>query len=240
VKEQDKHMPNGPWVFDADVARVFPDMISRSIPGYATMRESVSRTASYFLDNMASNKTLLDVGSSRGDTIYDILDSVQNPNSVRAVGVDSSPEMCEIARGLFGDLPNVEFIDADITSVDITPGKYGIITSVLTAQFIPLELRQEFFKNVHTGLSFDGAFIIVEKVLGETPTTQSILVDIYHQHKKDRGYSQVQIDEKKKALSGVLVPLRASENEELLRSAGFSQIQRFWQCLNFAGWIALK
>lgn len=40
------------------------------------------------------------------------------------------------------------------------------------------------------------------------------------------------------ALENMLVPLSAAENERLLRAAGFRSVERFWQCLNFARWIA--
>ena len=42
------------------------------------------------------------------------------------------------------------------------------------------------------------------------------------------------------SLEGVLVPVTASWNEELLAKAGFKQIDCFWRWMNFAGWIAIK
>jgi tRNA (cmo5U34)-methyltransferase len=97
-----------------------------------------------------------------------------------------------------------------------------------------------FYEQVHNGLSGDGVFIVVEKVLGETPVSQALLVDTYHNFKRDKGYTDEQIEDKRKSLQGVLVPLRASENESMLKDAGFTDVQRFWQCLNFAGWVAFK
>lgn len=237
---KDNYIPTGKWKFDEQVTAVFPDMISRSIPGYGTMRESVVRVAKRFLNAKQSGQYLLDLGCSRGDVIYDVLDSLDTEVEVSCVGVDSSREMIFAAEELFRDFDNVNFVLGDITSIEITPGKYTVIASVLTAQFIPLDVRQEFYKNVHKGLSYDGVFIVVEKVLGETPTSQGLLVDIYHKFKSEKGYTDEQIEEKRKSLQGVLVPLRASENEAMLKDAGFSNVQRFWQCLNFAAWMATK
>lgn len=237
---KDNYVPSGKWKFDKDVTDVFPDMISRSIPGYGTMRDSVVRIANRFLSGEESNQYLLDLGCSRGDTIYEVLDSLASGIEVGCVGVDSSSDMILAAEQLFNGWNNVSFVCGDITGIDITPGKYKVITSVLTAQFIPIDVRQDFFQNVHKGLSYDGVFIVVEKVLGETPTSQGLLVDIYHNFKKDNGYTDEQVEEKRKSLQGVLVPLRGSENEAMLKDAGFSNVQRFWQCLNFAGWMATK
>lgn len=240
MREKDNYIPSGPWKFDGDVTAVFPDMIARSIPGYSSMRDTVARVASRFLNAEQSGLYLLDVGCSRGDTIYDVLDSLDSGVEVNCVGVDSSDDMILYSEHLFRDWDNVSFVCADICDVDIVPSKYTVITSVLTAQFIPLDVRQEFYKSVHDGLSCDGVFIVVEKVLGETPTLQGLLVDIYHNFKQDNGYTEEQIEEKRKSLQGVLVPLRASENEAMLKDAGFSNVQRIWQCLNFAGWMATK
>lgn len=237
---KDNYVPTGKWKFDEHVTAVFPDMISRSIPGYGTMRDSVVRVAKRFLSAEEGGLYLLDLGCSRGDTIYEILDSLEPMVKVGCVGVDSSEDMILSAEHLFRDFDHVSFVHGDITDIDITPGKYKVITSVLTAQFIPLDVRQEFYQRVHKGLSYDGVFILVEKVLGETPTSQGLLVDIYHNYKSEKGYTDEQIEEKRKSLQGVLVPLRASENEAMLKDSGFSNVQRFWQCLNFAGWMATK
>jgi len=240
MSNKDNYMPTGKWKFDSEVTQVFPDMIARSIPAYGSMRDSVVMVASHVLRRDQGNPHLLDVGCSRGDTIYEILDSLESGVEIHAVGIDSSEDMILSAEHEFRDFDNVHFVLADITEVGITPSKYKVITSILTAQFIPLDARQEFFNHVHTGLSSDGVFIVVEKVLGETPSSQGLLVDIYHKYKSDNGYTDEQIEEKRKALQGVLVPLRASENEAMLKDAGFSNVQRFWQCLNFAGWMAFK
>jgi tRNA (cmo5U34)-methyltransferase len=240
MSRPDNYSPGAKWAFDDGVAQVFPDMLKRSIPGYSTMRDCVVRVAKPFLESANSEKYFLDIGCSRGDVIYDVLNSLSSIGHVQVVGVDSSKPMIDLATESFSRFTNVSFVHADATNMTITPGKYSVITSVLTAQFLPLDTRQEFFEMVHSGLSHDGAFIVVEKILGETPKSQAFLVDNYHIFKKDNGYSEEQVEQKRKSLQGVLVPLRGSENESMLKDAGFSCVQRFWQCLNFAGWIAFK
>lgn len=240
MSTKDNYVPAGKWEFNQDVVNVFPDMISRSIPGYGVMRDSVVRVAQQFLLPKMECSYMLDFGCSRGDTIYDVLNSLDPMTQVQCYGVDSSQDMILAAEHLFKEWDNVSFVCGDVNDIEITPGKFSVITSVLTAQFIPLDVRQGFYENVHNGLSDDGVFIVVEKVLGETPASQRLLVDIYHRYKSDKGYTDEQIEEKRKSLQGVLVPLRASENEAMLRDAGFNDVQRFWQCLNFAGWMATK
>jgi tRNA (cmo5U34)-methyltransferase len=54
------------------------------------------------------------------------------------------------------------------------------------------------------------------------------------------GYSQDEIERKRLSLEGALVPLTARFNEELLRGAGFDQVDCFWRWSNFAGWLAIR
>ena len=49
-----------------------------------------------------------------------------------------------------------------------------------------------------------------------------------------------EINRKRFALEGVLVPVTARWNEELLNGAGFRQVDSIWRWMNFAGWVAIK
>jgi hypothetical protein len=49
-----------------------------------------------------------------------------------------------------------------------------------------------------------------------------------------------EIERKRLSLEGVLVPVAAEWNEDLLRRAGFDEVECFWRCLNFAGSVAIK
>jgi tRNA (cmo5U34)-methyltransferase len=66
------------------------------------------------------------------------------------------------------------------------------------------------------------------------------MVKLYYQLKAQNGYSQDQIERKRLSLEGVLVPMTAGWNEEMLQMSGFRQVDCFWRWCNFAGWIAVK
>jgi tRNA (cmo5U34)-methyltransferase len=107
-------------------------------------------------------------------------------------------------------------------------------------QFTPIEYRQRIVRDVWRHLAQNGAFIMVEKILGATADLDALLVDRYYQMKRESGYTQEEIDRKRLALEGVLVPMTAGWNEELLAQAGFAQVDCFWRWMNFAAWVALK
>ena len=81
---------------------------------------------------------------------------------------------------------------------------------------------------------------MVEKVLGSDASMDRLLRDEYYRFKADNGYTQEAIVRKKQALEGVLVPMTARWNVELLQSAGFAHVECYWRALNFAGFLAVR
>ena len=115
-----------------------------------------------------------------------------------------------------------------------------MVLAVLTLQFTPIEYRQQIVRRVYESLAPRGAFILVEKVLGATAKIDEAFVELFLNIKRENGYSDSQIDRKRMSLEGVLVPVTAHWNEELLRQEGFTSVDCFWRHLNFAGWVAVK
>lgn len=222
------------WEFDGEVADVFDDMLKRSIPQYDLMRSLVAKLGFKYAK---PGSCIVDIGCSRGEAI--------NPFVVRYGDVcdflllDVSEPMLDVCRRRFSEYDSVSVRSHDlrggIPSCDAT-----LVLSVLTVQFTPIEYRHKILKSIYDNLRDGGAFIFVEKVLGNTSEIDSALVSEYYKMKSDNRYTQQQIENKRKSLEGVLTPITSEWNEDLLRKTGFSQVDCFWRCLNFAGWIAVK
>ena len=80
----------------------------------------------------------------------------------------------------------------------------------------------------------------MEKILGSSADIDATLVERYYDLKHSNGYTYDSIERKRLSLEGVLVPVTAEWNEDLLRSAGFEYVDCFWRWMNFAGWLAVK
>lgn len=234
---RDEIIPGKEWSFNDDVANVFDDMLGRSIPGYENMRETVIRMISPIVTNGGH---ILDLGCSHGEMIAKLIKDLGPSTYINYVGIDSSTAMVSRARTRFADDERVTIVHGNIADAEMQRLRYDSILSILTMQFIPVEHRQDILKQIHDALTPNGCFILVEKVLGESSIGQDHLVSVYHQMKKDNGYSEEQVEAKRISLQNVLVPLRASENIRMLKSAGFSVVQPFWQNLNFLGIYASK
>lgn len=229
--------PSGKWAFDTSVTDAFDDMLKRSIPQYEVMRQACFDIACQFVQQ---GTDLVDLGCSRGEALAPLIDRFGEQN--RYVGVDVSPPMLEAARERFQGLVERGFVQ--ILNLDLRcgyPQVFASVTqSVLTLQFTPIEYRQQLLRQIYKHTVPGGVFILVEKVLGATAELNNLFVENYYDLKKDNGYSQEQIERKRLSLEGVLVPVTARWNEELLASTGFRIIDCFWRWMNFAAWVAVK
>ncbi len=225
------------WTFDDSVASCYDDMLERSIPDYHMMRKAMSELAIRYLQ---PGTTMLDLGCSIGGATSAVLSC--EVSDIHTICVDNSPSMLSEARNQLESYiasGAVEIVQMDLR--EQFPTAHASVTlAILTLQFIPVEYRKALLRRIYEHTLPGGALIIVEKILGETAGIDGHMVDAYHTLKAANGYSDHQIAEKRKALQGVQVPLTARMNEDLLRQAGFTQIDSFWRWMNFAGWIAVR
>ncbi len=120
-------------------------------------------------------------------------------------------------------------------------GPYAsLVLAVLTLQFLPFEDRRRLLKEAYGALDSGGAVILVEKVLGSTAAIDEIMTEQYAETKQRNGYTRLEIERKREALQGVLVPMTADMNERMLFDAGFEEIDCFWRVGCFAGWLGIK
>jgi tRNA (cmo5U34)-methyltransferase len=233
----DKVQPGQRWEFDESVTAAFDDMLKRSIPQYDVMRSSCVELASQFVQR---GTDVVDLGCARGEAMAELIRRRGAHN--RFVGVEISKPMADVCRQRFAGLIDasvVEIRDDDLRTT-YPPVRASVTLAVLTLQFIPIEHRQRLVKAIFDSTLDGGCLIVVEKVLGHTCDIDDVLVEQYQRLKKTNGYSDDDIERKRLALEGVLVPVTARWNRELLVGAGFRQIDCFWRWMNFAGWLAIK
>lgn len=228
---KDNIMPEGKWEFNQDVADVFDNMLERSIPQYNIMRELCTKIGFKYIQ---IGSTVVDIGCSNGNAIEPFYRTYGG--DIKYLMMDVSEPMLEKCREKFGC--------ENIINYDITKGlpdvDASVVLSVLTLQFTPIEYRQKIVQSIYDNLRENGALILIEKVLGNTNEIDELLVSEYYKMKSANAYTQEQIQSKRKSLEGVLVPITAKWNEELLSSVGFKKVDCFWRYLNFAGWVAIK
>lgn len=240
MSEIDNIIPKEKWQFGRDVAECFPNMLERSIPGYVQMRELTFAVGEKYLRKDGKISNIVDIGCSNGLSIYPFLQKYGA--RIRSFLVDNSEAMIEAVNKEYSGWIScgaMQTYCCDITKQ--YPQTIADLTLlVLSLQFVPIEERQQLLKKIYNHTEKGGAIILVEKVQGEDAEMDDLLTDCYYAQKRANGYSDTQIIEKRRSLRGVLVNLKPEWNEELLRDAGFTNIQMFWRHLNFCGWVAKK
>jgi len=212
-------------------------MLRRSIPQYDVMRQAVVDLGSRFV---RPETHIVDLGCARGDAMAPFVRMFAGANNY--VGVDVSSPMLAVARRRFRREIAKGYLQLrplDLR-VDYPPGHASLTLCVLTLQFIPTENRRRILRTVYEHTAPGGALILVEKVRGTGIELSQVMIDLYHRLKAGHGYTAEEIECKRLALEGVLVPVTSKHNEEMLAGAGFDGIDCFWRWMNFAGWIAVK
>ncbi|MDT8311394.1 MAG: carboxy-S-adenosyl-L-methionine synthase CmoA, partial [Methylophaga sp.] len=82
--------------------------------------------------------------------------------------------------------------------------------------------------------------IISEKLAFADDSAQQLQQELHLDFKRANGYSDLEISQKRNALENVLLPETAKAHHQRFQAAGFLQIEQWFQCFNFASFIAIK
>ena len=227
----------GLFAFDDRVARVFPDMIKRSVPGYATV---VAMTGVMAARYAQADSRLYDLGCSLGASTLAMRQQTLPPGC-RIIGVDNSAPMLERCRSIIEtdthETP-VELNCADLAEVAVQDASVVVLN--WTLQFLERSRRSELIAGIYRGLRPGGILVLSEKVTFEDPHLDALNIDLHHQFKRANGYSELEIANKRSALENVLVPETLADHRRRIASAGFGSCDVWFQCFNFASLVALK
>lgn len=226
----------GQFTFDSAVARVFPDMIKRSVPGYA---ETVAMSGVIAGEYARDNTRLYDLGCSLGAVTLAMRHGVK-AQGCRIIGLDNSAAMIEQAQHYValddGDV-DVELRCTDITTQAIENASVVALNYVL--QFIEKDKRLPLLSQIAHGLNSGGALILSEKICFEDDE-QALQDKLHLDFKRANGYSELEIAQKRSAIENVLIPETENDHIQRLNAAGFSRVIRWYQCFNFVSFLAIK
>ena len=224
--------------FDERVVAVFPDMIQRSVPGYGSLISSIGVLAGRYAQN---NTHCYDLGCSLGAVSLSMRQKIKQVDC-DIIAVDNSPDMIDRGRALLasdvGAAVPVNMICADIQAVDIENA--SVVVMNFTLQFIAVEQRQALIERIYQGLKPGGVLILSEKLAFDDQNQSDFLVDAHHDFKRDNGYSDLEISQKRTALENVMIPETLLCHQHRLAEAGFGFSSVWFQCFNFASMIAIK
>lgn len=237
----DEKLGDEPFRFDESVARVFPDMLRRSIPGYAASLEAIGSLAGRFV---RPGTRCYDLGCSLGGAALAMRQGIRAEDCT-IIAVDNAPAMVERCREIVdaddargnARIP-VDVRLADLRDTDIENASMVVLN--YTLQFVDPADRDATIRRIHAGLVPGGVLVLSEKVVDEDAGMEALLVDLYHEHKRRNDYSALEIARKRAALENVLQPETVAQHRARLAAAGFGSVAVWFRYFNFVSLIAIR
>jgi tRNA (cmo5U34)-methyltransferase len=233
-----KKMLPGDFVFDEQVAKVFEDMINRSVPGYSTIIAMIGVLAEKYCQEQSR---IYDLGCSLGGATVAAVDGVKC-QQFSAIAIDNSTAMIQRLQSKLQKMPNIarhiECRCEDLQDTEIRDASVVVLN--FTLQFIPLADRAALLRKVYEGMLPGAVLIISEKISFPDEKLNQLFIEMYHSFKENRGYSKLEISQKRAALEKVLLPETLDVHRERLHSIGFHSLDVWFQCFNFASMVAFK
>lgn len=224
------------FTFDESVAAVFPDMISRSVPGYSTVVAICGVLAKQFSQ---PGSRLYDLGCSLGAGSFSM--ASEAAEGCQIIATDNSPAMLEqFAQQLAVNktATPIELVCDDITRMPLDDA--SVVALNYTLQFIDIARRDALLDKIYCGMREGGALILSEKVEFEDVEVDKLFIDLHHRFKAANGYSQMEISQKRDAIDNVLIPETIATHKKRLSDSGFSRVEMWFQCFNFVSLVAIK
>ena len=223
------------WTFNKDAAKNFDVHVKKSVPGYEIGHEIICKYIDYFI-NLPPN-IIYDLGCSTGNLLNKI--KLRHPKkNTKLIGIDNQEEMLNLARKNCANDNNLEFLYSDLCEFKFK--NCSCIISYYTVQFISPAFRQIIINKIYDSLSWGGAFFLFEKTRGSDARFQDINSHVYNEYKLLMGYNCNEIMSKTRSLTGILEPFSDQANIDMLRRAGFKDIEYIFANICFKGWLCIK
>ena len=168
-----------PFRFDDTVARVFPDMLMRSIPGYAASIEAIGSLAARYV---RAGTNCYDLGCSLGAATIAMRQGILEPGC-RIVAVDSSEAMIErckrvVARDTRPEdhMTSIDIVLDDVRAIEIVNASMVVLN--YTLQFVDRADRDVLLHDICRGINEGGILVLSEKVVDDNPDMEKLLVDL--------------------------------------------------------------
>jgi len=154
----------------------------------------------------------------------------------RLDGIDPSIEMLSLAKTTLGALASR--VQLHNGYIEIAPdGPFDSACCLLTLHFIPEAERLKTLLGVHRRLKPGGTFIVMHYSISQNQTDRDLWLSRCAEFAISSGVDTDQARTAASAISKQLPILSPEHDEELMRKAGFSDIQVFFQALAFRGWV---
>lgn len=149
-------------------------------------------------------------------------------------GVDPSADMLRLAEQTVA--PHNARVRLHEGYIDAAPeGPFDAATCLLTMHFVPRDQRLETLKQVRRRLKTGAPFVIAHISFPQTEPERSLWIS---RHVAYGGTDPAIAESARQAIATRLTILSPDDEERMLRTAGFSDVNLFYAGFSFRGWVA--
>ena len=227
----------GNWSFKGDTVKDFDKHVKKSVPLYEEGHDLICDISDFFVNE---SSIVYEIGCSTGALSIKLAQHNINKMKARFVGIDIENDMVDAANKNKKKYPdiNVDFMAANALEVELEPS--DLIVCYYTVQFIHPSVRQELINKLYKSLNWGGALLLFEKVRGPDARFQDMMTSLYTDYKIRAGYTPGDIVAKSRSLKGILEPFSTQGNIDMLKRAGFIDINTVQKYICFEGFLAIK
>ncbi len=226
-----------PFEFNETVVNVFDDMLNRSIPLY---KETIERQVQLSERFYQPDSMIFDFGCSNGNFGLRLLE-IMGKKVFSMTAVDNSKEMLKTYKERLSNRPNEENIKLVYDKIqNIMVNNASVVIVNLTLQFIPVSERAALIQTIYDGLLPAGILLITEKTIHDNDSLTELQQEFYYRYKKENGYSNLEISQKRDALENVLIPETIETHNKRFKNAGFGKIDIWQKWFNFTSFLCQK
>jgi tRNA (cmo5U34)-methyltransferase len=189
------------WSFNKEVAEVYTLHVRQHIPNYDRV---IDKSISICNRICSKQDSIIDVGCATGET----LELFYNNGFRNLHGVDNSHDM------LIKCNQNIaKFYNSSI----LPENTYKVVLANWVLHFI--KDKELYLKNIYNNLDNSGFLILSEKT-----SNHNMLLDFYHDIKRQNGVSEDEIETKAQSLKDVMFICSVEWYLNILKQIGFKQI----------------
>jgi tRNA (cmo5U34)-methyltransferase len=215
----------------SSVANGFDEHITKSIRGYADLRDDVVGISRYFI---LDETNVLDIGCSQGTMLKRIKDeNTQAPNA-NYTGIEINKDFQQHWK----PETNLNYKVEDVRESDAL-SNMSFAISLFTFQFLAEKDRLSLLQKIYDNLVDGGAFVTAEKIYSMNAKVQDMVDSLYYDFKR-QSFTEKEILDKEQELRHLAKLTTENLLISQLRSVGFRGIQIFWRNFNFIGVLAMK
>lgn len=242
------HFPkqNDKFEFDEEVAAIFENMATRSIPLYNEAHNVHAMIAETYIRqqlnlNYRKQVEILDIGASVGGFVKHLCNRFQcdpklGVDRVAYHATDASAAMVEEFKRVY---PWATGVCCEANTPTGAPGGFDIALLMYVLQFIPVTDRTDVLSEVYKSMRPGGIIFLGQKEKAEE-AVMPIYSAEYIRWRMDNGYSQQEIAAKTRALEGVMWTEPVEDTIARLHKVGFMHVRQTTRWLQFSTLMARK